>query len=251
MTLAGLAHVGSYAALAPRRPIHVDIPGWLFWTIWIGIAAMFVALIVAVARQQAKRRRDLEALTLQIGYTYTERPDEAATAELNSIHTNMQLQRTAEILNLLRGRSSGCELVVFDQSYRQGKSRVQQTLVVSKFGAPLPHFLLCRENLLFRALSKLGYRDIDFDSTLDFSERYFLHGKDEAAIRALFTPALLAFFAQLPERHGVYVESSGPWLVVYRPGKIVAASELREFIEQVGQVMAAFRSATGKSAFGA
>jgi hypothetical protein len=95
-----------------------------------------------------------------------------------------------------------------------------------------------------------GWRDIDFDDNPSFSDRYSLRSGDEDRARALFSPALVAFWESLPPEHRLTAEVSGGSLVVHREPKSLATREgalapeaYESFVRQAEAVVAAFRAA--------
>ena len=76
---------------------------------------------------------------------------------------------------------------------------VQASQTVFRFQSQrmnLPGFVLSPESILDKIEDVFGYyQDIDFQQHPAFSRRYLLTGDNEAAIRKLFTPAVLSHFA--------------------------------------------------------
>jgi hypothetical protein len=99
-----------------------------------------------------------------------------------------------------------------------------------------------------------GWRDIDFDEHPAFSERYSLRSGDEAWARALFSPALVAFWESLPPDHRLTAEASGGSLVVYREPKLLGTregalppEEYESFVREAEAVVANFRAAAERA----
>ena len=105
----------------------------------------------------------------------------------------------------------------------------------------LPKFQLRPEHFFDKIGSKLGYQDIDFEShptAVEFSKKYLLRGKDEQTIRALFTDAVLTFFAAHPDK--VCVEGSDDQLIWYQPGKIIEPEDIPAFMKEGFEVFRVF-----------
>lgn len=65
----------------------------------------------------------------------------------------------------------------------------------------------------------------------DFSRCYRLLGTDEPAIRMVFGPRALEFFARQMD-HPLAAQSAGGWLVIFRHNMLVRPEELREFLRE-------------------
>lgn len=226
-------------------------PQWVPpWAMFLGMAALAVITFYLVAQQQRKRREALTQFALENGFLYSEQPDAAAAEELAQIQIKSGgLQQRARFRNLMRGSASGLDTFIVDRTVGSGKSSSTSTIVAFRFSAAFPEFMLCGENVLWHIAEKLGYSDIDIDGAPDFSERFFLHGNDPAAIRVLFKPQVTQAFEQLNKDKPPYVTASGPWLVTHYPGRTIPPSQLREFLQQAQQVAEAFKRAQTSSAF--
>jgi hypothetical protein len=147
----------------------------------------------------------------------------------------------------MRGSSGGMEVVLFDYKYVTGSGKNQsvhrQTVAAFRVpGASLPAFQLRPESVFDRLASVLGFQDIDFPDHAEFSRRYLLRGKDESAVRAAFSPALIDFFEQLAAGDTrCSVEGAGNLVVVYRPEKRMRAEELPAFLQNATMIAAQFR----------
>ena len=236
-----------------RTPLktHLAIPPWLFWTLWLGVFALVVLILYAKSRETKKRREGLEQYGMETGFRFSEKPDDELAAHLAEIHFNVaQLEYSPRYSNVLQGSAGGGDAVIVDRTVGSGKNQSITTIVAFKMKTALPRFMVCGENLLWRLADKVGYSDIDIDGAPDFSKRFFLHGKDEAAVRALFKPEVTQAFEQLDPKVHFYVSGSGPWLVVYRPGRLIPVPELRDFLQPAGSLANAFRRARSTDVFG-
>jgi hypothetical protein len=104
-------------------------------------------------------------------------------------------------------------------------------------GRVLPTFTLTPGGFWQQVGAKLGLQDIDFDADPSFSQAYWLRGRDEPAIRALFTPAVRRFLAAHP---GQRVAASGPYLAWWVEGGLPNADALDAFLERGDAVHRAF-----------
>lgn len=229
---------------------HLVIPPWLFWTIWLGFLGLVLLMLYAKSLQTKKRREGLEQFGMENGFLFSEKPNDELAAHLAEIHFNVaQLEYNPRYGNALQGSAGGGDAVIADRIVGAGKNRTITTIVAFNMKTPLPTFMVCGENLLWRLADKVGYSDIDIEGAPDFSKRFFLHGKDEAAVRALFKPEVTQAFEQLDSKVHFYVSGSGPWLAVYRPGRLIPVQELRGFLQPAESLANAFRRARSSGVF--
>lgn len=236
-------------ALATQKA-HPNLPPTYVWVMWLGFMALIVLLLFAKSRAARKHREGLEQFAMETGFLFSEKPQEPLAGQLAQIQVAMgKMQSRPRYSNVLQGSAAGGEAVIADRTVGAGKSQSTSTVVAFKFATPFPSFMLCPENVLWRLADKVGYSDIDFDGAPDFSRRFFLHGQDPAAVRALFKPEVTQAFEQLDPKTNFYVSGSGQWLVVYRPGRVIPAEELRDFLQQSELLANAFRRAQSSSVF--
>jgi hypothetical protein len=238
-------------ALAPRT-VHFDLPPAVFSFLWVGLLAFMVLIVYAAVRARRKRRQALEQFAMESGFLFSETPDPGAAEELAQVHVSgpqTGLASRPRFSNVLRGSAAGTEAIICDRTVGSGKSQSTSTIIAFKVPRPVPEFMLCHETMLWRLADKLGYSDIDLDGAPDFSRRFFLHGKDQAAVRALFTPDVTQAFEQLAPTAELYVCGAGSWLVFYRPGRLILVPEYREILQQAEMLVNAFRRAQSSHVF--
>ena len=235
--------------LQARRPAHFALPPWIL-AIWLGFFLLFLVMVAAKFRALKKRRAAMEQLGMEIGFAYSRMGDEALATELGKIQISGNLG-TARYGNVLRGSAGGGDAIIADRTVGTGKTQSTSTVVGFNLKTALPSFLLCEENVLWHIAEKLGYKDIDIDGAPDFSKRFFLHGNDEAAIRALFKPELTQVLEGVDSKTHLYATGGGSWVVLYeRPGVLMPVEKIRGFLQQAEIVANAFRRACGASVFG-
>jgi hypothetical protein len=237
-------------ARTPQK-IHSNIPPWLFWAIWLGFLGLFVLMLYAKSRAARKRREAFEQFAMESGFAFSEKPDEMTESELREIRVaSVQMdRRPARYTNVLRGSAGGGEAIIADRTVGQGKGQSTSTIVAFKFDSPVPPFMLCPENVLWHIAEKFGYKDIDIDGAPEFSRRFFLHGDNETAVRALFKPEVTQVLEQMDTKKYFVVSAWGEWLVVYRSGRLLPVQELRDFLGQAELIANAFRRARSSSVF--
>ncbi len=206
--------------------------------------ALIIVFIVWGILYARKRTQELAAAAQQIGFTFM--GDTWRGPVLNPQHKTCLLQRTrGSFKNAMVGAAGGLQAIVFDYTYRMGKSTVTQTLACFSDKALFPPFALKPEGIFDRLGDALVHNDIDFDSHPAFSRRYALKSPDEAGTRRLFTPSLLSYMEQIPSERTWNIETSGTNLFVYRAGKTVSPADLSTFFHETSTIAAALFNSDG------
>ena len=110
-------------------------------------------------------------------------------------------------------------------------STTHRQSVVSITGSTihLPQFIMQPENMMHRISQKFKDNDINFEAFPTFSKMFQLKGHDEAAIRALFTDAILLFFEA---NKGLCVEAQGNRIIFYGKRHRYPVKQIEGFIKQ-------------------
>jgi hypothetical protein len=202
--------------------------------IYLGVAAVFVLVIVLANRAAKRRRTAIEAVALQAGWQFA--PDEVPPETLDfGAFPLFDIGRNKHAGNVLRGSSGQAALTIFDYRYTTGGGRSSSTTnqTVARIQSPrlkLPLFALSPENILHKIGGVFGYHDIDFDGSQEFSSQYLLRSKEsEDAVRELFSPSVRHWFQHHPN---LTVQGHADGVLVYRSGKTVKPEDLRTFAEE-------------------
>ena len=219
----------SAAAAAPLAPILII--GAVVVT--IGVGAYFAWL------SEKKRTAALADVALRLGFSFEGKVSNEEAATLGSFHL-FKVGRSRKGKNLMRGKSNGAEAIVLDYQYTIGSGKsshtYSQTVVIyaaSAGAAALPDFTLGPEHWWDKVGEVFGHRDINFESSEEFSKHYLLKGPDEAAIRTLFGAEPLGYFAQ---HQGWSVEAAGGSLVIYHTGRRAKPEEMQPFLAETAAV---------------
>ncbi len=119
--------------------------------------------------------------------------------------------------NTMSGLYQGWRVRLFDYNYTVPPYYFAEdwhTVIVLKAPHPIPDFILEPEHYLDKYRSERT--DINFTHYPVFSKHYFLHGRDEATIRAFFSAPLIAFFDEHPR---FYLEARGGRVLGFRSGQ--------------------------------
>lgn len=199
----------------------------------VGVAALVGLVVVAARRIAAKRRAALQAVADQSGWSFTAGNVERGALGVGPLPL-MSKGRAQRARNVIRLSGDGPAVAVFDYQYTVGAGKHQRTFAqtvahIQSTRLALPPFTLSAENLFHKVGGALGYHDIDFDSSPEFSRKYLLRSKQaEDRVRDLFTPAVRAYFEQ---RTPVVVEGHEQELLVYKSGRRVKPEDLPAFVD--------------------
>jgi hypothetical protein len=199
----------------------------------VGVAALVVLAVVAARRSTAKRRAALEAVAQQCGWSFAAGKTEPGALGVGPLPL-MSRGRAQRASNVIRLSGAASGVAVFDYQYTVGAGKHQRTIVqtvahVRSTRLALPPFTLSAENLFHKVGGAVGYHDIDFDSSPEFSRKYLLRSKQaEDRVRDLFTPSVRAYFEQ---RTPVIVEGHEQELLVYKSGRRVKPEDLPAFVD--------------------
>src|SRR5947208_8979121 len=187
-----------------------------------------------------RRRRTYEAFCLERGYRFDPaRPGEeahhAATCRLFTEGRGRRWTFT------IAGSSGGTPFTAFEYRWTTGSGKNSQTHRIGgllwTMERSLPQFLLMPEGLWARLAAYFGGQDIDFAESPEFSRAYRLRGSDEAAVRALFTPAHRQVFELLRGQHAA---GAGQELMWWRDGALPRPDQFDMFLMEGDRIRVAF-----------
>lgn len=148
--------------------------------------------------------------------------------------------------NLMTGTHHGNPVKIFDLVYRNyggdhgsGTTTSRQTMVALESGKlNLPEFYLRPENIGAKILGSLSRLDIDFAERSDFSNKFLLYGKDERAIRQLFSAKLFDYFEKNPN---TYIYGNKDHLFVYHSRNLIDPTQIAEWIKYTAFLSKSFQ----------
>lgn len=130
---------------------------------------------------------------------------------------------------------------IFDIEFSEGefiaKEVVRTTMMYLDLDKIIPEFTLDREGFLEKIYAFAGFQDIPIQDQEDFSNRFYLLGEDEEAIKHFFNEDLIHFFESNPYYH---VESNGKALLVFGKERLASIKEIKvlfDFGKRLKQVI--------------
>ena len=244
--------MGTLLVLVEESIPDVDV----LWAIPLAIIAailggLYFLHFLRVGKLAGQQSKKLEDFAEQMGMKFSEKGDSALRESLSLF--DLFSRSGVKITNVLYGDSEQlgygeefkvrileCSYVVASGEHST-KTIVQTVICFHSPQLSLPRFGVRPEEWHHKLRSKLGYQDIDFEShptAVEFSKKYLLRGEDEQTIRALFTDAVLTFFAAHPDK--VCVEGSDDQLIWYQPKKTVEPEDIPAFMKEGFEVFRLF-----------
>ncbi len=204
-------------------------------------------LIVVVALYVEGRRRDaLADVAAEIGFAFTggqhPLPD-----TLDQAGFYLFTQGQPLILNRLDGERDGYRVSLFGFGYLAGmgdeasralptadvgqiENRLQTIVWLQRPGSPLPDFDLSPTGQPIRPVGgRFGLLPVTFDGRDDFRKEYMLLGRDDAAMRRVFTSSAID---GLVADSGWFIEGRGDQWLVYRLFDRVPAEQIETFLDR-------------------
>jgi hypothetical protein len=188
------------------------------------------------------RAQKIEALARSLGYTFRGK----ATAADGELVIGCYLGETGSdptVSNVMEvARTPELKFILFDYAYTTegGETSTTTQQTIARMQSPLlklPSFLLFPETIFSKIKALFGGADVNFLDSPGFSNKYILRGQDEAALRAIFSPALRQALEPLEK---LTIEGADDVLFIFRAGSRIKAEELVARIEENKRILALF-----------
>ena len=191
---------------------------------------------------EKRRQKQLEKLSHEIGFLYVPR----ATIDLPDLKLftigrkkNMGTQLTKRFTHhLLTATHSFIKWSLFDYNVPV-KGWPTQTVAMAQLDRELPEFYLLKEYFYNSTEEYSRFKDIDIEGYPGFSLRYHLKGKDDNAVRHLFTPHVILTI--LNENLRSNIEAKGNFIIIYTPKKRYSPEDLYRFIQTAKTIVDLFK----------
>lgn len=191
------------------------------------LVSLVITIIVAMVVINQKHNQAMQAVAQDLHLQFFPNGNSA----LQSYLTNFELFSLGshkKIRNLMMGsvknqRGAEIHAAIFEYFYTVGHHSNTETYgqTIILFYDPslsLPRFSLRSEHLIDKIANQIGFRDINFPESPQFSQRYRLHGENEGAVRRLFQPNLLKFYAGQKDPWRVGTEANSFYLMIFSLG---------------------------------
>jgi hypothetical protein len=131
---------------------------------------------------------------------------------------------------------------LFDFGYTFGvpllaSRRCYQTVAAFSVRAwNLPDFQLTPATVLDRMAPSLGFKAITPNSRPEFGKRYWLRGREDFRIEAVFADPLIDQLSMLDPDFKYSIEKRGDWLIIYQHGALADARSIAMFWHRAHQL---------------
>ena len=210
---------------------------------------LLIALLIAYANHRAKKRTEaFRQLADELGLAFT--PSSVGLDdELLAPLQRMPLIRrgsTGGLKDLISGETNAVDLVggSFTYTTGSGKNRTVHRHGFFLFVSPqlrLPEMQISREGFGHKLITMMGYQDIDFDDSPDFSKRFLVRGESEDAIREFLTRDLRDELPSLLDHGRLTLETHGEAMLVQ--AGLFKPEQFRERMAEAFAIFAALRDA--------
>ncbi|MFK7980720.1 MAG: hypothetical protein AB8G86_12115 [Saprospiraceae bacterium] len=148
------------------------------------------------------------------------------------------------ITNILGEKEESLEgdFRVFDYRYtistgKSSRTFRQTVFFVQSKKLGLPEFYMQPEHFFYKIGNYLGIEDIDFEEFPQFSDQYWLKGKDEAAVRRSMNAEILHFFTI--EKYWS-LEGLNYFLIFYSKNKVLHGDQVKMLYHKGKQIVEMF-----------
>jgi hypothetical protein len=181
-----------------------------------------------LSKNLTRRQHALEELAVDYELTYHPEKNK-------EIHTLTQFFyfRTKQIQYIYHEFKDESSLInLFDIVYSEGafivKENVRSTMITMDLPAGIPSFTIDKEGFLEKFYAIAGLKDINIEGHSDFSNRFYLLGEDEEAIRRFFCNELIHFLESNPYFH---IESNGAQLLIFFKERLATIKEIKALMD--------------------
>lgn len=214
-------------------------------------ALLGVAVVCAVAlvMRAQHRPQDMQRAAAERGMTFE--PDAKPFSDEEMQQILRFTRRHGQVCNnVMRGTVGDLEAVYFEHHNRHGNGH--ESVAAFHVWAPVFELVPLRHAVnpavMAPVFERLGFVVLSFADYPEFCQHYLLIGREEEALRGLFTPELRKFFCGPDAQAQWATESGGGWLLVYRADHRVRASEVGQFLDEAARVVSVVRAAVPRAA---
>ena len=186
------------------------------------------------------RGKKMQAAATQLGWSYVGKLSYHSIPGAASFHLFAHGVQH-RVAHLLTGAHEGAEMSIFDHRFKRPffNAHFMHTVVMAgSAGVGLPAFVL-RANAFFQNLGAKPSNQITFPNHPKFSSQFILMGVDEAAVRRIFTDAVIEYC----EMHPVLcMENASGFLVVFRQAVMAPPQSLTFYLDEANSLLRMFAS---------
>jgi MFS superfamily sulfate permease-like transporter len=192
-------------------------------------------LILPNYQKTSPRQQRIKTIAADNGWYYVrqENVDASQLQEFDFFQSRPLESKTNVIGGEFRDLRVDWEIsdIVFDEGAMQSKEVYKTTLLLVQLPSKIPQFTLRSEGffdkLFDKVLSFTSSNDIDFQEAPIFSGKLKLTGKDEEAVRRLFSTSLITF---LESEEVYHIECNGRALIIFKSLRIANTGEIKNMV---------------------
>lgn len=174
-----------------------------------------------------KRQMALSEIAVNFNLNYTINKELDIQLDSFGLFKTKKIERTYNFLN-----QENEQITMFDISFSEGafiaKEVIRSTMLHFNISKNIPSFTLEREGFLEKVSAFAGFTDINIDGASHFSNRFYLKGENETAIRAFFSPKLIRFLESNKDYH---IESFNNQILIYDKERILGLNEIKALLD--------------------
>ncbi|MCA9292426.1 MAG: hypothetical protein KDA20_01280 [Phycisphaerales bacterium] len=213
----------------------------IWFIVAVAIPAFLVAAIASAIIAERRRKQELRAVAERLGLSYADK-DDAALAPLRSATKLFDRGSARRFTSIMHGRIEDLSVYIFDYAYTTGTGeetqRHRQTMAaIFAEQSRAPKFELRPERVFHKVASFFGYEDIDVSDHPAFSRMFHLKGDDAQSVLNAFPTETCD---RLMQAGKMCIESTGQWVIVYRPDKRLKPHEIDGFLREAFELTTLF-----------
>jgi len=198
----------------------------------VGVVSFLAGAIILGNQLERRRCRALEQEARQLGFSFMRVAKPFEGSAISELAVCVQESSFTEVEKLMRGTISGRRVLVFNvRAYSSlGEGATVTTFAAFQSSASrLPVFQIRAKNIIDRCRGTLVQNAVDRDIDPEFAKRFLLLScADDAKKHEFFTRSKLLHLRQCADYF--QIRSSPNWLLIFRPGRIISARNLRQFV---------------------
>jgi hypothetical protein len=187
------------------------------------------------------RGKKMRAAAAQLGWSYVDRFSYESMPGAASLHLFTHGARH-RVAHLLAGVHDGTQMSLFDHQFKRPLLNayfVHTVLMAGSGGvAGLPAFVL-RATSFFQNLGATPSNQVTFPNHPKFSSEFVLMGADEAAMRRIFSDAVIEYCERNPV---LCLENANGLLVVFRQAVLAPPQSLAFYLDEANTLLRMFAS---------
>jgi hypothetical protein len=196
-----------------------------------GVVSFLAGAIILGNQLERRRCRALEQEARRLGFSFMSVAKPFEGSAISELAACLRESSSTEVEQLMQGTISGRRVLVFNlRAYSSlGEGATVTTFAAFQCSASrLPVFQIRAKNIIDRCRGALARNAVHRDIDPEFAKRFLLYCADGAKEHEFFTGSKLLHLRQSADNF--QIRSSANWLLIFRPGGMISARNLRQFL---------------------